>query len=83
LEDAVLHALLLPDKNMLHILLVWKRNQRNISLPYMERQARGYRVDELVKEILRYFETKGAERAAGFPSWDEFELRAMEYGVAS
>ena len=82
LEDAILHALLLPDKNLLHILLVWKRNQRNISLPYMERQAKGYRADELVREILRYFETKGAELAAGFPPWDEFELRAREYGVS-
>jgi len=33
----------------------------------LERQAKGYGADELVKEILRYFETKGAERAAGFP----------------
>jgi DNA-binding MarR family transcriptional regulator len=82
LEDAVLHALLLPDKNMLHILLVWKVNQQDISLPYVERQAGKYRANESVKQILRFFETKGAERVDGFPPWSEFALRAKEYGVS-
>lgn len=81
LEDAILHALLLPDRSMLPILLVWKKNQQEISLPYIERQAERYGAGDQVKETVRYFETRGAERAEGFPPWDEFLLRAREYGM--
>jgi DNA-binding MarR family transcriptional regulator len=81
LEDAILHAVLPPQRSMLPVLLVWKKNQEEISLPYIERQAERYGAGSQVKETVRYFETRGTEMAEGFPSWDEFLLRAREYGM--
>jgi hypothetical protein len=81
LEDAILHALLLPDRSILPILLVWKKNRQEISLPYTERQAERYGASDRVQKTVRYFETRGAERPEGFPPWDEFLVRAREYGL--
>lgn len=81
LEDAILHALLLSDRSMLPTLLVWRKNEGGICVPYIEQQAERYGTGDKVKETVRYFETEGAERAEGFPPWDEFLLRAREYGM--
>lgn len=81
LEDAILHALLVPDRSMLPILLVWKKNEGEISAPHIERQAEIYGAGDKVKEIVRYFATRGVERAEGYPPWEEFLLKGREYGM--
>jgi len=81
IEEVILHALLVPGKSMLPILLVWKKNERRISLPYIEQQSEKYNATVLLKDVVSYFETKGVRRTEGFPPWREFLLRAREYGM--
>ncbi len=81
IEDAILHALLVPDKSMLPVLLVWKKNERTISLSYIEQQSERYNATGSLRDVVRYFETKGVRRTEGFLPWDEFLLRAREYGM--
>lgn len=80
-EDAILHALLIPGRSILPILLVWKKNERRISLQYIRQRSEKYNATALLKNVLVYFETRGASRAEGFPSWREFLQRAEEYGL--
>lgn len=80
-EDIIIHSLLVGDRNMLPILLVWKRNERTIDRKYLEKQAERYYVKDNAKEIITYFANEGRERAPGFPPWNEFLLRAKEYGL--
>lgn len=82
LEDAILHSLLIPNKTMLPILLAWKENERKLNLHYLEEKAERYGAESLVTGMVGYFETHGSQRPMGFPAWDEFIVRAKEYGLA-
>jgi DNA-binding MarR family transcriptional regulator len=81
IEDIVLHSLVSRTPSMLPLLLVWKKNERRISLQYSERQAEKYKATSRLKDIIAYFTTNGSQRPEGFPSWDEFVQRAQEYGI--
>lgn len=78
-EDVIIHALLLPGRSILPILLLWKKNERRMSLQYIQQQSEKYKTTALLKDVLVYFETRGASRAEGFPPWREFLQRAEEY----
>ena len=82
IEDAILHSLLIPNKMMLPILLAWKKNERKLNLHYLEEQAEQYGAEPSVTGIAQYFETHGSQRPTGFPPWEEFIVRAKEYGLA-
>jgi hypothetical protein len=82
IEDAILHSLLIPNKTMLPILLAWKKNERKLNLHYLEEQAEKYGAEPSVTGIAQYFETHGSQRPTGFPPWEEFIVRAKEYGLA-
>lgn len=81
LEDAIFHSLLVPRRNILPTLLVWKKHERSIDIGYIESQVEFYGTAESVKQIQRYFATNGRERAPDFPPWAEFAQRAREYGI--
>ena len=81
-EDVILHALLVPRRSIMPILLAWKKNERRISLQYIQRQSERYNATALLKDAVVYFETRGASRAEGYPPWPEFLQRAKEYGLA-
>lgn len=81
LEDVVLHSILLPDRSMLPILLVWKKNEHEVALKYLEELAAKYDATEVLKDVVTYFASRGAQRAEGYPPWNEFALKAREYGI--
>lgn len=81
LEDVVLHSVLAPNTSLLPVLLVWKKQEKTMRIEYLEAQAEKYRATEIVRKIVTYFRTEGRERGADFPTWDEFVLRAKEYGI--
>jgi len=84
LEDNVIHSLLLParEMNLLPILLVWRRQEKAMNMQYLKTRAQEYGAAEPVRQITEYFVSKGQDRALGFPSWDEFVLKAREYGIS-
>jgi len=79
LEDVIVHSLLVRERNILPILLAWKKNEQAIDRRYLEKQGEKFKAKDSVKEVSTYFSSKGVERAAGFPPWNEFLLRAKEY----
>lgn len=81
LEDVVLHSLLLPERNVLPTMLVWKKHEKVVNIRYLKSQAKKYGAAEPVDAIIAYFASEGRERPLGFPTWDEFVLRAKEYGM--
>lgn len=81
LEDVILHSLLVGDRNMLSVLLVWKKNERTIDMNHLKKQSERYGAKDSMSEVVAYFASEGRERAVGFPPWNEFARRAKEYGV--
>jgi len=83
LEDIILHSLLLPERerNLLATLLVWRKQEKAMKIQYLERQAERYGATEAVRQIMTYFASEGQERAPGIPPWDEFVVKAQEYGI--
>jgi hypothetical protein len=83
LEDIILHSLLLPERErtLLPTLLVWRKQRKAMNIQYLERQAERYGATEAVRQIMAYFTSEGQERAAGIPPWDEFVVKAQEYGI--
>ena len=79
LEDNILHSLFIENRSMLPILLVWKKNEKKLNMNYLTEQGEKYGVKRLLDEIGEYFRLEGRARRAGFPIWDEFQLRAKEY----
>ena len=81
LEEVIIHSLLIPSFSLLPILLVWRRNEAKMDLGHLMDSAEKYDVAVSVTEITRYFESKGGQRPDRFPPWNEFLLRAKEYGI--
>lgn len=79
LEDIITHALLIHEPSILSILLVWKKNEPEMAIKYLEKQAEKYGAQNSVNEIIDYFASEGRRRAAGFPPWNEFQAKAKEY----
>lgn len=82
LEDVVLHSLLVPEWNVLPTMLVWRKQEKAMKIKYLKIQAKKYGAAELVDAIIAYFASEGRERPPSFPTWDEFVLRAKEYGMS-
>ncbi len=81
LEEVILHSLLVPGRTVLPILLAWKKNERKLNLQSLEELAERYGAQYLVTRIAQYFATQGRQPPVDFPSWDEFIVRAKEYGI--
>jgi len=79
LEDVILHSFLVNNRNLLPILLVWKKNERKIDQGYLESKAEKYGARNAVHAIKTYFTSQGREKPEGYPPWHEFTLRAEEY----
>lgn len=83
LEDAITHSFLIPmsQRIMLPVLLVWKKNEKNISRERLMRMSEKYGVRKFVDSIYDYFNSKGKQRIDEFPTWEEFKSKAFEYGL--
>jgi Mn-dependent DtxR family transcriptional regulator len=83
LEDLIIHTLLLPQsqRNVLAMLLVWKKNKDVLRTSYLLEQAEEYGMKRQVKEMADYLRTHGKELAPSLPPWGEFVSKAEEYGI--
>jgi DNA-binding MarR family transcriptional regulator len=82
LEDVILHYILLQNQTQLPVLLVWMKNHRRIDMAYLRQAGEKYGEGKLIDGIGAYLESRGRERTPDLPPWDEFLLRAKEYGIS-
>lgn len=83
LEDAIVHSFLIPvsQRIMLPVLLVWKKNETKINRLYIMNISEKYGVRKFIDSIYDYFASKGKQRIVEFPTWEELESKASEYGM--
>jgi DNA-binding transcriptional regulator GbsR (MarR family) len=82
LEDVILHSLLVHERSLLPTMLVWKKQEKAMNIRYLKIQAEKYGAPEPADAIIAYFASEGRQRSPDFPTWDEFALRAREYGIS-
>jgi len=83
LEDAIVHSLLIPysQRNMLAVLLVMKKNEKIMQIPYLLEQSKKYKITSMVETVLDYLHTDGMREEEYLPSWKDFKSKAIEYGL--
>jgi len=83
LEDVITHSFLIPmsQRTMLPVLLVWKKNEKNINRENLSNISEKYGVRKFIDSIYDYFNSKGKQKIEEFPTWEEFKSKAMEYGL--
>lgn len=83
LEDVITHSFMIPisQRTALPVLLVWKKNEKNIRKKYLRNLAKKYGVARLVDAVQDYFNSEGEKKIEAFPSWNEFVSKAVEYGL--
>lgn len=81
LEEVIVHSFLIPisQRTMLPLLLVWKKNEKNVRKNYLRNVAEKYGTIRFVDAIQDYFNSKGNRKIEEFPSWNEFASKAREY----
>ena len=83
LEDTIIHSFLIPmsQRIVLPILLVWKKNEKNIRKNYLRNLAEKYGVVRSVDAVQDYFNSEGEQKIEAFPPWKEFVSKAREYDL--
>jgi hypothetical protein len=66
---------------MLPLLLVWKKNEKDIDGERLADISKRYSVGKFADSIIAYFKTNGRQRIEEFPEWEELKSKAEEYGV--
>ena len=83
-EDAILHSLALypfDAKTILFNMLLWFKNKKKIDINYILRESEKYELEETINGLMDYFKTKGKKRLKYFPKYEEFEIKARDYGL--
>lgn len=83
LEEIIAHCFLIPrsQRTMLPLLLVWKKNEKDIDRDHLINISEKYDVRKFIDSISNYFDTRGRQRLDEFPEWTEFKSKAEEYGM--
>ena len=82
LEDVILHALLLDPTDtriIMSVLLLWKKQK--VDLDYLTKESNKYQLSVTLDDIIKYRKTRGESRPNHFPTWNEYEVKAKEYGL--
>lgn len=81
LEDNIAHSFLIPmsQRTMMPVLLAWKKNEKRINEERLFNISEKYGVTKFVNSIFEYFDSKGKQKIAEFPTWEEFKSKALEY----
>jgi DNA-binding transcriptional regulator GbsR (MarR family) len=82
LYDVVVHTLLIDPRStryITYLLILLAKNKVDVKL--LLKKAEDYGVNAEAKALLEFLRTKGKLRAEYFPSWKEFCVKALDYGV--
>ncbi|MFQ6052340.1 MAG: winged helix-turn-helix domain-containing protein [Candidatus Hydrothermarchaeota archaeon] len=82
-EDIILHTLVLDPTDtrlILGVLLLWKKVEK-INLDYMLKESTKYILQPTISALETYFSSRGKIKPDHFPTWEEFQSKAMEYGL--
>ena len=71
----------MSQRIVLPILLVWKKNEKNIRKNYLRNLAEKYGVVRSVDAVQDYFNSEGEQKIEAFPPWKEFVSKAREYDL--
>ncbi|MEM2148081.1 MAG: winged helix-turn-helix transcriptional regulator [Candidatus Bathyarchaeia archaeon] len=83
-EDVVLHTLVvdkMSTRNILYVLLLVTKNWEKVDFDYLKKESEKFQLEEMVDQLFGYLKSRGKLKPTYFPSWEEFKLKAEEYGV--
>ena len=83
-EDIILHTLLIEPNNVrytTYALLLLKKVKKQIDLTYLQKEAERIGLKNQITAMLQFLETHIHPEGQSLPSWDEFVIKAEDYGV--
>lgn len=84
LEDALLHTLLIEPKNVRYVtyaLLLLKKTEQCINKKYLHQEAEKLGLTDQINEMIEFIENHKRIPGQLLPAWDEFVVKAHDYGV--
>jgi len=84
LEDVVLHTLLIEPKNIRYVtyaLLLLKKTEGSINRLYLQQEAERLGLNDEIIAMIQFLEKHKRLPDQAIPSWDEFTIKAKDYGV--
>jgi DNA-binding HxlR family transcriptional regulator len=84
LEDVLLHTLLIEPKNVRYVtyaLLFLKKTEQRIDKKYLQQEAERLGLNDEIAGMLEFIENHTHSPNQGLPSWEEFVIKAKDYGV--
>jgi len=84
LEDILLHTLLIEPKNVRYVtyaLLLLKKIEGCIDRLYLQQEAERLGLSDEVNALLQFLEKRKRLSEQALPSWNEFAIKAKDYGV--
>ena len=83
-EDVILHTLLIEPNNVrykTYALLLLRKVHKQIDLTYLQKESERLGLKNQIDAMLQFLETHIRPEGQSLPSWDEFVLKAEDYGV--
>jgi DNA-binding PadR family transcriptional regulator len=83
-EDALLHTLLLEPDNVrytTYALLLLKKTEKQIDKTYLLQESEKLGLKNQIISMLQFLETHLRPQGQSFPTWEEFAIKAEDYGV--
>jgi len=83
-EDIILHTLLMEPNNVrytTYALLLLRKVKKQIDLTYLQKEAERLGLKNQITAMLQFLETHIRPEGQSLPSWDEFVIKAEDYGV--
>lgn len=83
-EDVILHTLLIEPNNVRYItyaLLLLRKVKKEIDVTYLQKEAERLGLKNQIAAMLQFLETHIRPEGQWLPSWDEFVIKAEDYGV--
>jgi hypothetical protein len=84
LEDVLLHTLLIEPKNVRYVtyaLLFLKKTEQHLDKKYLQQDAERLGLNDEIAGMLEFIENHTHSPNQGLPSWEEFVIKAKDYGV--
>jgi len=83
-EDVMLHTLLIEPNNIrytTYALLLLRKVKKQIDVTYLQKEAERLGLKNQIAAMLQFLETHIRPEGQSLPSWDEFIIKAADYGV--
>ena len=83
-EDVALSTLAvdrMSARNTLYVLLLVAKNLDKIDLVYLKGESEKFELEKTVHQLFDYIKNKGKPKPIYFPTWNEFESKAGDYGI--